>query len=112
MGNTAQLDMFGHPVQDDRSAFHNTIGLKGETLAKAARDCVYQEDRVLNIFQMHRKEMTPFDVEYIYERVYSRIPITSIRRAMSNLTRDGKLIKGDNMKGGIYGKANHTWKLA
>lgn len=38
-------------------------------------------------------------------------PITSIRRAITNLTNDGELVKHDRMRMGDYGKDNHTWSL-
>ena len=39
-------------------------------------------------------------------------PITSIRRALSDLTSECKLTKTDNKKLGPYGKHEFTWKLA
>ena len=39
-------------------------------------------------------------------------PITSVRRAISNLTKDHKLEKSSKQKLGKYGKLNHTWHLA
>ena len=54
--------------------------------------------------------MTPFDVE---TALYSNtmVPITSIRRAITNLTNDEKLVKTDNQKTGPYGKPSYCWKL-
>jgi hypothetical protein len=111
----SQISLFDAPATEPprTDAFINTIGLKGDALKKARRDCVTQEERILNIFRTHNREMTPFEVEYIYERMYARIPITSIRRSITLLTTKHKqLVKCDNMKPGLYGQPNHTWKLA
>ena len=41
-----------------------------------------------------------------------RAPITSIRRAITDLTNEGKLVKTNSLKKGNYGKKCHCWKLA
>ena len=59
--------------------------------------------------------MTPFDVEALYSVAYAAVPITSIRRAITNLTTKKKLVKcpkEEGMKEGNYGKLNHYWKLS
>jgi hypothetical protein len=43
---------------------------------------------------------------------YKNIPITSPRRVLSNLTREGKLIKTDKTKIGLYGDPEHFYKLS
>jgi hypothetical protein len=54
--------------------------------------------------------MTPFEVEEAYIKLYPKVPITSIRRAMSNLTKDNKLVKTNAMKQGGYDKPNFIWE--
>lgn len=54
--------------------------------------------------------MTPFYVLDLYSKLYHPVPITSIRRAMSNLTEQNKLIKTRNMKKEFFGKKNFLWK--
>ena len=54
---------------------------------------------------------TPFEVSDYYNRWFDPIPITSIRRAMTNLERAGKLEKTGQMKMERYGKPNHLWKV-
>jgi predicted ArsR family transcriptional regulator len=36
-------------------------------------------------------------------------PITSIRRALTNLTRLGYAVKTDDVKKGMYGRNEHVW---
>ena len=38
-------------------------------------------------------------------------PITSIRRAMTNLTDDGMIVKTQETVKGVYGKNEHLWSL-
>jgi len=90
--------------------FWNTNKEEGSHLRDSQEKAVRQQDVILYFFQIHRHGyFTPFDVQY---RAKLNNPITSIRRAITNLERAGKLIKTNIMKTGIYGKQNHTWKLA
>jgi hypothetical protein len=38
-------------------------------------------------------------------------PITSIRRALTNLTNEGKIIKTGVKTVGLYNKKEHLWRL-
>jgi len=91
--------------------FFNTIHLSGKDLAAASLQCSKQEARVISIMSTLDKAMTPFEVQNEYERAYPSVPITSIRRSMTNLAQRGVLEKSGAMKLEIYGKPNHTWKL-
>lgn len=90
--------------------FFNTIHLSGERLKEIQKQCGLQEARVLEIMASGR-QLTPFQVQEEYERLYPAIPITSVRRAMTCLTDKGFLIKCDKMKEEMYGKPNHMWTL-
>ena len=63
-------------------------------------------------FKMSGVSMTPAQVSSYYDDYYGPAPLTSIRRAMTTLTKDGKLIKTDKQVPGIYGTPNYKWKLA
>ena len=55
-----------------------------------------------------------FSPDEIYQIIKGDAPLTSIRRAISNLANPRKwdmLFKTDKMKMGLYGKMVHTWKL-
>jgi len=88
-------------------SFHNTINESGQKLDTSEKMCITQEQLVLSFFQKSRTLLSPFQVH----AVFPQYPITSIRRAMTNLTKDGKLIKTDKMRQGAYGKANYLWGL-
>lgn len=90
--------------------FHNTTGLRGRRLREAIEQAATQEDKVRTYFAWHPNALlTPFDVQ---ERVFGgRVPITSVRRAMTNLTERGVLVKTGHTKRGEYGQPNHCWRL-
>jgi len=54
--------------------------------------------------------MTPFDIQEALGILYDlNAPITSVRRAITDLTTEEKLVKTDIMKKGKYGKEVHCW---
>jgi len=90
--------------------YHNTNNESGSTLRTSQKKAAKQQDVILDLFYWHPEMcLTPFEVQTLTEL---KSPITSIRRAITNLAEAGKLIRTDKMRLGIYGKQNHTWKLA
>ncbi|MBA7475648.1 hypothetical protein ES707_11020 [subsurface metagenome] len=70
---------------------------------------VTQEAKVLFFFRQNlHRSFTPFEVK---QHSGLNAPITSIRRAMSNLTDQGRLIKTPATRQGEYGKPNYCWRL-
>lgn len=70
-----------------------------------------QEEKILTWFSlMHWRGFTP---EEIHSQVFSQtIPLTSVRRGISELTAAGKLEKTDETRKGYYGCKSHVWRLA
>jgi hypothetical protein len=95
----------------DQLNFFNTVNLNGEKLSTAVKNVQTQGDRVYTIMKRKAIPMTPADVHESYERLYGHCPITSIRRAISDLTRMGYLEKTYFRKPGIYKMDNYTWKV-
>jgi len=91
--------------------FYNTIGLKGEEYQKAIKNAKTQCERILTILKFKKSPMTPFEILDEYEKHYPSCPVTSIRRALTNLTDQGLLEKCETMGMGIYGMPNNKWKL-
>ena len=91
--------------------FYNTIGLSGADLAEAKDKIHIQDRRILALFIVHGPKLTPFEVQDIYEPLYGRVPITSLRRSMTVLTKRGKLEKTSEFKKEREGKVNHYWRL-
>ena len=66
-----------------------------------------QEDVILRFMRSQKSGVSPEDV---HKAVFADdTPLTSVRRAMTNLTRDGLIIKTDKKKDGIYGRPVGTW---
>ncbi len=91
--------------------YYNTTNLKGQQLELRVQKARSQKDIVLTIFQTQPVvEYTPFEILNMWPG--QKPPITSIRRCITDLTSSGAIIKTKIMRKGIYGEANHTWKLA
>lgn len=89
--------------------FHNTIQLAGAPLATAERAAMTQEDKILAFFQRKPGAFyTPFQVQALAPEMRD-VPITSVRRAITNLTRSGRLRKSERTQQELYGMPNHTW---
>ena len=95
------------------SSYHNTNKEEGATLFSSEVKAVSQEDKILKIFQDNPNlRFSPEEIQEILGE--GNTPITSIRRAISNLSNSEKwaaIHKTDKMKKGNYGKMVHTWKL-
>ena len=91
---------------------YNTTHETGVTLERSTTRNETQEDKILKIFNLvPDRPMGPFMVWKMYNNYHTEIPPTSTRRAITDLTKQGKLIKTDTMEMGRYGKPEHTWKI-
>lgn len=92
----------------------NTINFEGEGLKREEAKAAKQEELILRLFKANPdKALSPSQVHTIVGRKYQIYPpITSIRRALTNLTGRMELVKTDNMIPGTYHLPEHTWKLA
>jgi Fe2+ or Zn2+ uptake regulation protein len=69
-----------------------------------------QEVIILRVFQSGAK-MTPFDVQRILKSKGHNIPITSVRRGITDLTTQGHLVKLDEKGPGEYGRKCFKWQI-
>ncbi len=68
-----------------------------------------QAETILEWFQKNPKEAaTPLEVQ---EACNPKWLTTSVRRAMTDLTAEGKLVKTDEKVVERYGKSNYRWTL-
>jgi len=100
--------------------FHNTTQETGSDLKQYKEKAATQQNIVYDLFKNHQFRGTPFEIrtELIRRgRLNPRVPITSIRRALSNLKEAGKLDlekddKGEPLKKiEEYGRSNYIFKL-
>ncbi len=88
--------------------FHDTVPLSDNRLEKARIRAKSQKERILDFFARHPEtRFTPPEVEE-----FTGILLTSARRTITNLTKEGKLIKcqWSEREMGIHGIDNRTWK--
>ena len=90
--------------------FYNTIGETGTELKASRRAVNKQEKEVLEKFKEFGDEPSPISPSEIHE-ILPGYPITSIRRAITNLTDAGYLRKTYVKIVGPWGKREHCWEL-
>lgn len=66
-----------------------------------------QEALVYDLFKNH----TTMTASEVLQKFPKRVPITSLRRAMSNLQQEEKLVKTTYTKTGIYGAPEHYYTI-
>lgn len=97
----------------EQQHYYNTNGLSGESLLDANEKALCLQDKILELYKRLPDDKTPFEISTIMVKNGYKYPITSIRRAMTNLSKEGKLIKSPSAnRYGDYAKPNHTWKLS
>lgn len=102
-----QLGIFDHP--ESPSYFQTTEKTVSE-LITAEKKAKRQEDIALEIFKKN-SPLSPSQALKIWCKGNKAIPLTSLRRALSNLTRDGLLVKTNILVDGMYGEREHLWKI-
>jgi len=97
-------------IQDQfRQDYFNTNKERGKTLRSSRTQARKQQEAVLSLFQSYPMQF--FSPDVVHSLVMPNAPLTSTRRAITNLTDDGFLEKTTNMVIGSWGKMVHTWRL-
>ena len=92
--------------------YFNTTHAEHVTLAKYRYMAASQEDIILAFFRNDVRRGYGVSPTYLGRYVFNNAaPITSIRRALSNLTAAGKLHKCAAKVPGAYGRPEHVWRL-
>ena len=91
--------------------YHNTTESTQPELAKYRQKAMSQDDRLLEFF----KKVAP--IEYTPSQLLGivfkgSVPLTSVRRALTNLTNQGDLVKTNEQIKGPYGRPEFKWRLA
>jgi hypothetical protein len=86
--------------------YYNTTDETGSDLKEFNEKNIKLETRITKLF-MERMEWQPSEIYNYLMRVY---PITSIRRALSDMTKEGKLTKTERMNAGMFGRREHVWR--
>ncbi len=88
--------------------FYNTTNEKGKELKQSEIKAERQEKAVLKLYSSWLL-LTASECWKMYG--VDKCPLTSIRRAITNLSNEGKLIKTEYKKIGIYGKKESAYRL-
>lgn len=99
----------------NQSSYYNTTGLSGQQLEQATAAAKTQEAGILSLFQSQptvKASASQIHAGGIKHQLWtSATPLTSIRRALTDLTKQGKLIKLDETRKGVYGKPEFYFAL-
>lgn len=98
-----------------KKSYHNTNILNADDLKLAEAKARSQETLVYSFFRKNwQRGYSPSKVHQQLirqEKIKPSVPLTSIRRAISNLTFRKKLRKTGEMVPGAYGMPEHKWKI-
>jgi hypothetical protein len=90
-------------------SYFNTNAENGGALSVSKERAIRQQNRILSFFMSFPGQN--FTPEEIHKALYGdNTPLTSVRRAITNLTQAGKLVKTDDMKVSSFGKKTHSWR--
>lgn len=89
--------------------YHNTTRLKGEELKTAEQKAQNQDQIIKEYFDTHSRPVSSCDL--FKKGILEKAPITSIRRSVSNLWKQG-YIEAVGRKEGMYGRTVFTYKKA
>ena len=89
--------------------YYNTNHESGATLETSRRKTTTQEAEILVLFRKHTR-LTP-TIVHTRNLMLFNPPITSIRRAFTDLSKMGLITKTEHMTPGIYGKNEHVWEI-
>jgi hypothetical protein len=92
--------------------FYNTINLTARELFDAQISALNQEQRIMRYF-LKLGSAGSAAPSAVQEKVFEKaVPITSVRRAITNLTKSGDLLKLGTMITGPFGQPEHLWTVA
>jgi hypothetical protein len=90
--------------------YYNTNRETGSVLEASQKKTETQEDRILAFFRDNTGAAYG-PTQITYEVFSNSVPLTSVRRGITDLTTAGLLEKTGAMIEGNYGKQEHTWTL-
>ncbi len=92
--------------------FYNTTNLHGEELLEQTAKAMSLQELIFEFYKCDPKPKNPFEITTELLKNGYKHPVWSVRRAITNLTADKKLVKSifaDSI--GDYKVKNHTWTL-
>ena len=91
-------------------SFFNTTHEINPRLSRLRQATINQDALLLSFFRGHAGELFSPSEAWVRTGMEAQfVPLTSIRRAISNLTRDGYLVKTAVKREGSYGRPESCW---
>lgn len=90
------------------TSYFNTVSYSGDELAARKAKAQVQEAAILALYRVHGT-LGPWQVWELLDRKH---PITSVRRAITNLAGRDLLAKTDSYRDGPEGAREHLWSAA
>jgi hypothetical protein len=90
--------------------YYNTTKEQGEQLAIFKKRAKKQDDKILEFFQDN--PMVEFGASQVWNALfYNSVPITSVRRSITNLVQDNKLEYTGRKRKGVFGRNESLIRL-
>lgn len=91
-------------------SYHNTTNSTGPQLGLFEAKATNQEQRIFNFYRTYwQRGFTPSEV---WAQLFDGgVPLTSVRRAISNLTERRLLCKTLTQRDGPYGRPEYVWRF-
>lgn len=93
-----------------KTSYYNTTHSVHPDLGKFEQKAQGQEEQILDYFKGIHRGRSPSQV--LAALFDASVPLTSVRRAMTNLTNAGELIKTNTQIRGPYGRPEYQWRRA
>ncbi len=90
-------------------AYYNTTNETNPQLKQNQEKAKTQKDIVLSLFKKNKDRK--MSASMIHKLTGLNCPLTSIRRAISDLHSEGQITKANIKVSGVYGRAENTWKI-
>jgi len=90
--------------------FYNTNLTKEPELSERKSKALSQESVILNFYNNH-KILTASDVQRYCDAMGKQWPLTSVRRAITNLSKKGYLKRTDSTKKGLFGANERYYEI-
>ena len=91
--------------------YYNTTKQKANNLKDWELKALSQESLIRKFMELNKDlSFTPFEIQEAFLEEDVIWPITSVRRALTNLTKDNVLIKTDELVPADYGRPNYKWQ--
>ena len=89
-------------------AFYNTTKESGQTLLEFRAKARTQDGIIARFLQeKYPESYTPEEVQI---KLNLNCPLTSVRRSISNLTKQGRLVRTEEKRYSRYGRLTYCWR--